>query len=118
MPTHVLPTLLFGSRGDNVRKLQGYLRQLGQQLAIDGVFGPETRQAVLNFQAQAGVAPLDGIVGPLTWEAIEINLGMNVDVGEDGPAPQAPGGEDPVLTPTKLIAGGLIGAGLLAILLG
>lgn len=118
MPSQVLPTLQLGSRGENVRKLQGYLKLLGQSLAVDGVFGPETRQAVITFQAQAGVTPLDGIVGPRTWEAIEQNLGISVDV-DPAPAP-IPEAEEPMggegLTPAKLIGGALIGAALLGAL--
>ena len=121
MATQVLPTLQLGSRGENVRKLQGYLRMLGQTLAVDGVYGPETRQAVITFQAQSGVRPIDGIVGPRTWEAIEQNLGMNVDI-EPQPAP-IPENEGDVestggLTPAKLIGGALIGAALLGALFG
>ena len=120
MSSNVLPTLLLGSRGENVRKLQGYLRILGQSLAVDGVFGPETRQAVITFQAQAGVRPMDGIVGPDTWAAIEQNLGISVDI-EPTPRPipeiedpGAPGG----LSPSKLIGGFLVGAAVLGVLFG
>ena len=33
---------------------------------IDGKFGTNTQQAVMNFQANNGLA-VDGIVGPNTW---------------------------------------------------
>lgn len=122
MPSYVLPTLLLGSRGENVRKLQTYLNHLGARIATDGVFGPETRQAVINFQAQAGVQPIDGIVGSRTWTAIEVNLGVNVDVEVGGGgAPGAPGGIPEIpdadageswLTPGKIGVGLLVGVGL------
>lgn len=123
MPAYVLPTLQLGSRGENVRKLQIYLNQLGQNVATDGVFGPETRQAVINFQAQSGATPLDGIVGPRTWEAIEANLGINVDVELEGPPsgpspiPELPDADEPSswFTPTKIGIGLLIGVGLAAL---
>ena len=121
MPANTYPTLVLGSRGENVRKLQTYLNQLGQTAAVDGVFGPETRQAVITFQALVGL-PADGIVGPDTWQSISDNLGMSLDL--DGtpdtatiPEVGGPPGE-PFLTPGKLIAGGLIFAGVAAVLYG
>jgi peptidoglycan hydrolase-like protein with peptidoglycan-binding domain len=45
------------------------LQQLGytQIGAADGIFGPMTEQAVLDFQTDNELAA-DGIVGPITWE--------------------------------------------------
>lgn len=63
-----------GSRGDNVQLMQEYLRTIGTRypipwLAIDGIFGPATRDAVLAFQRLAGIAA-DGIIGRNTWDRI------------------------------------------------
>lgn len=64
-----------GSRGDNVRLMQEYLRAIRRQypsipsIAADGIFGPATRQAVVAFQNAFGLTP-DGIIGPATWERI------------------------------------------------
>src|SRR5690349_1511045 len=61
-----------GSVGTEVRTLQTELnRQLFPRpnLAVDGIFGPLTRAAVVAFQKQAGLSP-DGIVGPLTRAAL------------------------------------------------
>jgi len=61
-----------GSVGPEVRTLQTELnRQLFPRpnLAVDGIFGPLTRAAVVAFQRQAGLSP-DGIVGPLTRAAL------------------------------------------------
>jgi peptidoglycan hydrolase-like protein with peptidoglycan-binding domain len=66
------PTLQLRSTGAKVTELQGYLVQLGYgyllgQAGIDGKFGPSTQSAVKNFQEDAGLKPVDGIVGPRTW---------------------------------------------------
>lgn len=60
---------------DDVRELQTYLRTLSQEypgipeLAIDGVFGPQTAGAVLEWQRLCG-APLTGEVDGNTWEKL------------------------------------------------
>ncbi|MFP7477562.1 peptidoglycan-binding domain-containing protein [Terribacillus saccharophilus] len=53
-----------GSRGENVRRIQ---RALG--ITADGIFGPNTRQAVINFQRSNGLG-VDGIVGRETWNKL------------------------------------------------
>lgn len=63
-----------GSRGDNVRLMQEYLRAIGQRypipwLAVDGIFGSGTRQAVIAFQRLSGLTQ-DGIIGRNTWDQI------------------------------------------------
>ena len=39
------------------------------QVSIDGVYGPDTRQAVIAVQQMAGL-PQDGVVGEQTWQAL------------------------------------------------
>jgi len=57
-----------GARGDYVRQIQTCLNQVNRAgLNPDGVFGPLTQAAVMNFQRANGLNP-DGIVGPITWE--------------------------------------------------
>lgn len=53
-----------GAQGYAVQEIQ---KALG--ITVDGVFGPLTKQAVVNFQMAHGLTP-DGIVGPLTWAAL------------------------------------------------
>ena len=69
--SQVHPVIRQGSRGAAVGELQHKLNKIaGAGLAVDGVFGPKTRTAVLNFQRFFGLAA-DGIVGPQTWGWID-----------------------------------------------
>jgi len=59
-----------GSRGDDVQRIQRCLNSVNNAgLTADGIFGPLTQNAVMNFQRSKGLNP-DGIVGPLTWGAL------------------------------------------------
>lgn len=55
-----MTTLKRGSRGEEVKTLQGKLN-----LIADGIFGPITEEAVKAFQKANGLTA-DGIVGPKT----------------------------------------------------
>ncbi|MBD0275555.1 MAG: peptidoglycan-binding protein [Acetobacteraceae bacterium] len=62
--------LEFGDRGAEVVALQEMLaRVLPITLKPDGIFGAQTRAAVIDFQARNGLAP-DGKVGPKTMAAL------------------------------------------------
>ncbi|MCL2696384.1 MAG: peptidoglycan-binding protein, partial [Clostridiales bacterium] len=67
--------LRLGSRGSDVRLIQTFLNDIRvvhpglPQVAVDGIFGPQTQAAVISFQSRFGLVP-DGIVGPLTWNKI------------------------------------------------
>jgi peptidoglycan hydrolase-like protein with peptidoglycan-binding domain len=64
------PTISSGATGDAVRRLQRALRRTPNlSVQIDGVFGPQTKAAVEEFQKEANLA-VDGIVGPHTWAAL------------------------------------------------
>ena len=64
-----------GDRGNAVANLQYYINYLSSfyqtvpPLAVDGDFGTATRAAVVDLQNTFGL-PADGVVGPLTWEAL------------------------------------------------
>lgn len=59
-----------GSHGEDVRAAQYLLTNVyGYGLTVDGIFGPDTRTAVLDFQTKHGLAS-DGIVGPNAWHAL------------------------------------------------
>lgn len=65
-----------GSRGPSVKILQYYLCFLSYfnlklpYVAVDGIFGDETRDTVLAFQSLYGL-DVDGIVGRDTWDMIQ-----------------------------------------------
>lgn len=65
-----------GDTGTDVATLQYYLDFLASfydtlpDIAIDSIFGEDTRNAVLAFQHQFGL-PEDGVVGRQTWNAIQ-----------------------------------------------
>lgn len=64
------PVLSEGSSGSSVIELQGLLQLLGEYSgALDGIYGPETAQAVASLQRQYALTP-DGICGPLTWQVV------------------------------------------------
>lgn len=67
-----LPLLRLGSEGWQVKRLQRLLREQGVlpvEAKIDGDFGPITEAAVKAFQELNDLNP-DGIVGPLSWQAL------------------------------------------------
>lgn len=67
--------LSVGSRGAQVRYLQYMLSIVGQYIsavpviAVDGIFGTRTRDAVYAFQRFAGL-PQTGVVDSRTWDAV------------------------------------------------
>lgn len=67
--------LRLGSSGQDVITLQYLLNVAAEFNAAipaptqDGAFGRGTQQAVMAFQHAAGLSP-DGVVGPLTWQAL------------------------------------------------
>jgi peptidoglycan hydrolase-like protein with peptidoglycan-binding domain len=67
------PLVRQGNRDHPVKTLQYLLRARGRNLAVDGIFGPDTNAAVRAFQQQKGLA-VDGIVGPNTWSALIITV--------------------------------------------
>lgn len=67
------PTIRKGSTGEDVVYCQQLLMSLGYDLSpynADGKFGNKTRQAVMDFQ-RANSLGVDGVVGPMTWQALE-----------------------------------------------
>jgi nucleoid-associated protein YgaU len=68
----VPPTVKRGFKGGAVKGLQNALRARSYDPGpIDGVFGPVTENAVRDFQSGYGLTA-DGIVGPITWQALYV----------------------------------------------
>lgn len=61
--------LRIGSSGAAVAELQGLLNMAGASITTDGSFGPATRDAVIDYQHDAGLKP-DGVVGAMTWQSL------------------------------------------------
>lgn len=62
-----------GSRGEEVRRIQQKLKDLGYAVgSVDGIFGLQTQKAVLEFQRKNGLNA-DGIVGQLTLAALGLS---------------------------------------------
>lgn len=60
-----------GDRGETVRNVQSSLNNLGYSANPDGIFGPETDEAVRDFQEDNALA-VDGMAGPATMEALSL----------------------------------------------
>ena len=80
-----------GSKGQDVITLQYLLNVISEyypsvpSLSQDGIFGSGTRRSVSAFQQAMRLSP-DGIVGPLTWNALyEVYLGIDHNVPSPGP---------------------------------
>lgn len=86
--SHPNTTMLkVGSKGEDVRRLQQWLRDVfpaykdyvtvrhGNLLSVDGDFGPQTEAWVKEFQRRSSVLDRDGIVGPNTIRIMR-NLGF------------------------------------------
>ena len=58
--------LKIGSRGDEVKELQIFLK-----ITSDGIFGKGTESSVKRWQSENGLI-VDGLVGPATWDAMGI----------------------------------------------
>ena len=64
-----METLRIGSTGPYVKLIQSLLRRIGYDPGpVDGIFGNQTRQAVITYQRDNGLTA-DGIVGTGTWES-------------------------------------------------
>ena len=62
-------TVKFGSRGDSVKELQTLLNRNGANLSTDGIYGQDTRAAVIAYQESHGLNA-GGVVGSEMWASL------------------------------------------------
>lgn len=60
------PAIGFGAIGAVTTVLQALLRYYGHNVSIDGIFGTDTREAVMDFQEACNI-PVVGYVSRETW---------------------------------------------------
>lgn len=66
METSITALSKVGSTGDEVRRIQKKLKELGYLSgSVDGIYGTKTKKAVISFQKNCGITA-DGICGPTT----------------------------------------------------
>lgn len=58
-----------GVDGDDVRQAQRRLAERGWAIAVDGSFGPRTDAIVRSYQTEKSLV-VDGVVGPVSWQAL------------------------------------------------
>lgn len=87
--------LVEGMRGEAVREAQQLINIIARgypevpTVAVDGIFGPATRNAVSVIQSISGL-PATGAIGPLTWEEMAL-LARDVLVSSQTNEGQYPG---------------------------
>lgn len=93
--THAAVLLKLNSRGSTVVNLQQRLAALNYTItSVDGIFGQETRRAVISFQRDHKLA-LTGVVDTTTWNTIKNN---------QTPRKKASQKPDPSLTPQVVMS--------------
>lgn len=95
LPNKVLP---FMSRGQDVIEVQKALNSLGNNLAVDGIYGQGTRNAIRNFQKNYSGLSNDGIYGPATKKVLEKALSSNQNTSPPPVNPSIPTGKVAYLT--------------------
>ena len=63
------PVTGFGAKGAVTTVLQALLCYYGHNISIDGIFGADTRAAVVDFQTACDI-PADGYVSRETWSKL------------------------------------------------
>lgn len=58
--------LKVGSKGEAVKTLQKGLKDMSYDILVDGIYGPQTKAAVIKFQERFPELADDGIFGPKT----------------------------------------------------
>lgn len=66
---------------DRVKQWQNAMKAQGFDIAVDGLYGPQSAAVAREFQRRNGLEP-DGRVGPQTWAASFPYRGMSADTAE------------------------------------
>lgn len=105
-------TIGAGSAGDEVKRIQSILQGQGYNVGpVDGLYGPQTQAAVVAFQKAKGLMP-DGMVGPLTWAALQGTPPAPAPLPPATPAPAPRSSMLDMLNPTVL----MVGIGIVALM--
>ncbi|MGW6394424.1 peptidoglycan-binding domain-containing protein [Streptomyces sp. NPDC055103] len=80
----LIVTVRNGDSGSAVKAVQVQLNRYGSGLTVDGAFGPGTDAKVRAFQQSKNLSPVDGIVGPATWQALVSGSGGGSGGGDGG----------------------------------
>jgi len=76
MPQDLTRVLYWGTRGEDVKRVQWTLLKWGYYDGrVDGIYGARTYRAVRRFQRKNGLA-VDGVVGPNTAAAMGLSFGQ------------------------------------------
>ncbi len=88
-PVYPGTPLRVGSNGSNVAIMQSYLNAIKTgkyssltRLTVDGKFGQATQSTVMQYQRLKGLSA-DGIIGPMTWNAIVADYNSLTPVDPD-----------------------------------
>ena len=94
-------TLYWGSSGPDVTRVQSRLSDWGFYTGpVDGDFSGGTAEAIKRFQANSGLA-VDGVVGPSTWEA----MGYSVTTAATYQPSRGVSGRDDIMLLARLVSG-------------
>ncbi|MFH8472367.1 GH25 family lysozyme [Streptomyces sp. NPDC018000] len=94
----LIRTVRSGSSGSAVKAAQAQLAGYGNRIAVDGAFGPATRNAAIAFQRSHGLSA-DGVIGPKTWNKL-----INGAKKATWPAPAKPAPANGKLTQRQALA--------------
>ncbi|TAE73471.1 MAG: peptidoglycan-binding protein [Bacteroidetes bacterium] len=64
--------IAINSQGEEVKQWQAYLASLKYNVTVDGIFGPGTQQATIEFQKWCKI-DADGIVGENSYAYAKAN---------------------------------------------
>ncbi len=102
---NITKTLTFGSQGTDVKELQNYLAGLGavgadgKPLKADGIYGSNTKAAVMKFQQDHGLTA-DGVFGPKSLSTLQNVAGTTTQYQTGSNTPTTPTGTGTTTPPT------------------